>query len=271
VLSVGREQLARQVADLTTRLGEARRERDGLAVRVEALSVGREQPTRQMADLTRSDYKSVWNDLSGTVDDAKMVVIGSVDENAFLQTAQETLGELENTVGVRPSDIILEIGCGVGRVGASLAPRCAKWIGCDVSSKMIEYSTIRLNAHQNVSLIEISGFSLDGVKDATIDMVYCTVVFMHLDEWDRYNYVLEAKRVLRPGGRLYIDNFNLCTDGGWTVFETHRTHFAPGSRPAHISKSSTPQELETYLTRAGFKSVGLRERRDMIAAFGTKP
>jgi SAM-dependent methyltransferase len=251
------------VRGIYTRLGEARRERDGLAVRVEALSLAREQ-------LTRSDYKSVWNNLSGTVDDAKMVVIGSVDENAFLNTAQGTVGELENTVGVRPSDIILEIGCGVGRVGASLAPRCAKWIGCDVSSNMIEYSKIRLNAHQNISLIEISGFSLDGVNDTTIDMVYSTVVFMHLDEWDRYNYVVEAKRVLRPGGRLYVDNFNLCSDGGWSVFEAHR-HFPPGSRPVHISKSSTPQELETYLTRAGFKSVGLRERPGWIAAFGTKP
>jgi SAM-dependent methyltransferase len=219
----------------------------------------------------RSDYKSVWNDLSGTVDDAKMVVIGNVDENAFLNTAKETLGFLENTVGVMPSDVILEIGCGVGRVGASLAPRCSKWIGCDVSSNMIKYSKNRLQAHQNVSFIEISGFSLDGVEDATVDMVYCTVVFMHLDEWDRYNYIVEAKRVLRSGGRLYVDNFNLCSDGGWGVFETHRTQIPPRSRPAHISKSSTPQELETYLTRAGFKSVGLRERPGWIAAFGTKP
>jgi len=41
------------------------------------------------------------------------------------------------------------------------------------------------------------------------------VVFMHLESWDRYNYISEAFRALRPGGRIYVDNINLCSDGGW--------------------------------------------------------
>jgi len=218
----------------------------------------------------RSAYKSVWNSLGDTESRAKLHVIGSEREEDFAHTGAETRGVLEKTVGVRPGDTILEIGCGVGRVGQVLAPICRQWIGCDVSGNMIAHASRRLQAFPNVKLVEISGFDLKPIPDQSIDVVYCTVVFMHLDEWDRYNYVLEAHRVLRPGGRVYIDNFSLCSDEGWGVFETHRTLFPPDQRPSHISKSSTPQELETYLRRAGFSDVQGETHGQMVRYWGVK-
>jgi ubiquinone/menaquinone biosynthesis C-methylase UbiE len=219
----------------------------------------------------RSDYKPVWNSLSGTEAQAKLHVIGSEREEDFDATGEQTRQILESTVGIRPDDVMLEIGCGVGRVGRVLAPLCRQWIGCDVSSNMIEHTRRRLQAFPNVKLIEISGYDLQPVPDRSVDVVYCTVVFMHLDEWDRYTYVLEAKRVLKPGGRIYIDNFSLCNDEGWAVFETHRTAFPPAQRPAQISKSSTPQELETYLKRAGFEGVREISAHSLVGYSGVKP
>jgi SAM-dependent methyltransferase len=202
----------------------------------------------------RLDYKSVWNALSDSETQAKMHIIGTEREKAMHATAEATRKKLASTTGINKEDSILEIGCGIGRVGEVLAPLCAKWIGCDVSSNMLKYAAQRLARFENVALYEVSGHDLSPIPDAVVDLVYCTVVFMHLDEWDRYNYVLEARRVLRPGGRIFVDNFSLCTDEGWVIFEQHRS-FPPSDRPPHISKSSTPQELETYLYRAGFHDV----------------
>ena len=94
-------------------------------------------------------------------------------------------------------------------------------------------------------------------------------MFMHLESWDRYNYISKAFRALRPGGRIYADNINLCSDGGWKVFETHRA-FSPENRPPHMTQNSTPQEIETYLTRAGFADVRIRTDDDCIRASGIK-
>ena len=43
--------------------------------------------------------------------------------------------------------------------------------------------------------------TLEMIDGESVDVVYCTIVFMHLDEWDRYSYpIRDAFRVLRPGG-----------------------------------------------------------------------
>jgi len=217
----------------------------------------------------RSEYKKVWSALSTTPDQAKLHVIGVTDEDALRATGEETLRFLQQSVGIRQDDVVLEIGCGIGRVGKVVAPLCRKWIGCDVAANMLSLTATRLKDLPNVELKEISGYDLRGVEDSSVDVVYCTVVFMHLESWDRYNYILEAFRVLRANGRIYVDNINLCSEGGWKVFETHHA-MSPATRPPHMTQNSTPQELETYLTRAGFCDVRIHTDDDWIRASGVK-
>jgi ubiquinone/menaquinone biosynthesis C-methylase UbiE len=180
------------------------------------------------------------------------------------------LNVLNSTVGISPSDECLEIGCGVGRVGRGLAPKVRRWVGCDASSNMVAHCRQRLNDLSNVAVHEISGYDLKEIPSGAFDMVYCTVVFMHLEGWDRYSYVKEAYRVLRPGGRFFCDNTNLLTDDGWALFEQIRVGYEPKSRPPHAGKCSTPQELEAYLTRAGFTDVRTRTRHLWVDAWGRK-
>ena len=220
----------------------------------------------------RGDYKSVWTALSSTKEDAYMVVSGYTDEEKFHADAEDTLAILRETVGLRREETFLEIGCGVGRVGRVLAPFVKEWIGCDVSDNMLRIARRRLLGLANTRLQEVSGYDLQPIPDASVDAVYTTVVFMHLEEWDRYNYVLEAMRVLKPGGRFYCDNVDLASKAGWAVFEESRTRFKPQERPAQISKCSTQPELETFLKRAGFADVRVAGRLDFWAyAWGVKP
>ena len=85
----------------------------------------------------RSEYKKVWSALSTTEEQAKLHVIGVTEEAALQATGEETLRFLQNSVGIGKDDVVLEIGCGIGRVGKVVAPLCQKWIGCDVASNML--------------------------------------------------------------------------------------------------------------------------------------
>jgi len=199
-------------------------------------------------------YKQNWNALAATEESALLHVAGYADEAKLREATDITLEMLRITIGIQPDDTMLEIGCGVGRVGEHLAPLVRTWIGCDVADNMLKHAARRLAAHTNVQLVATNGYDLQAIPDASIDAVYCTVVFMHLEEWDRYAYVREAYRILRPGGRFFCDNANLESEEGWKLFQASAA-FPPDSRPQHLSRCSTVPEITTYLRRAGFQNV----------------
>jgi ubiquinone/menaquinone biosynthesis C-methylase UbiE len=223
------------------------------------------------ATRSRAEYQQVWDDVAEQEDNAKIAVAGYTDESQFERTATETVNTLRQTVGVGSDDVILEIGAGVGRVGVALAPVCKKWIAADVSANMLEHAKERLRDHENVETVVLNGWDLSPIPSESLDVVYSTVVFMHLDEWDRFAYVCEAMRVLRPGGRVYIDNYTITGDEGWRFFADHFENIHPLDRPANISKSSTPAELEAYLRRAGFVDVRQASADMFVWAWARKP
>jgi SAM-dependent methyltransferase len=223
------------------------------------------------AALSRSDYKATWHALSQRESDAKMFVASDVDEAAFATSADLTLATLDEFVGVRPDDVVLEIGCGVGRVGRVVAPRCREWIGTDISAHMLRHAAARLADLPNVRFVELPTVGLDGIPDASIDLVYCTVVFMHLYEWDRYRYVQEAVRVLRSGGRCYFDNIDISSSHGWKVFHDAAS-YPIDQRPPYLPMTSSAPELETYGRHAGLTNVTVRRWADAwVALTGAKP
>lgn len=203
----------------------------------------------------RSDYKATWDRITTTFDQARIAVAGEDGgENALVTSGRHTVDILERFIGINPSDVFLEIGCGVGRVGKVLSPRCLTWIGTDISRQMLRYAAERLKGLENVELIELSTVGLREVSANSVDAVYCSVVFMHLYEWDRYKYVQEGYRVLKPGGRCFFDNIDITSSHGWKVFMDGFSYDVE-KRPAHLSMASTGEELETYALRAGFKDV----------------
>lgn len=115
---------------------------------------------------------------------------------------------------------------------------------------MLTHARNRLN-FSNVRFIELKARDLKDVESDSLDVVYCTVVFMHLYEWDRFRYIEEARRVLRPGGRCYFDNIDITSSHGWKAFQDGLS-YRPEERPPFLAMSSSVDEFRTYGERAGF-------------------
>jgi SAM-dependent methyltransferase len=239
-------------------------------------TLGTVQIRRQDSVVARAAYGHVWNaaEVSGSVESARTSVAGTTDLQEYERSGEATAGDIVEQALVRPTDTVLEIGCGTGRIGVKLASRCGHWIGADVSINMLRHAREALRAAlgdtPNVSFLPLNGVDLAGIESATVDVAYCSGVFMHLDEWDRYRYVTEARRVLKPGGRVYFDNFNLRSNEGWRLFED-LYQMEPAARPPNISRSSTPEELRTYAERAAFEDIRVLTRGLWVTVVGRKP
>lgn len=126
------------------------------------------------------------------------------DEAAFWEGGSVATQALLAAVDARPvgpQDVVLDIGCGLGRLTRALADQAGRVIGLDVSSEMIERAR-RLNAHlDNVQFIHGDGESLSGIAEESIDICVSHVVFRHIpDPAIILGYVTDSARVLRPGG-----------------------------------------------------------------------
>ncbi|MCC6165309.1 MAG: class I SAM-dependent methyltransferase [Acidobacteria bacterium] len=221
-------------------------------------------------DIARSDYKRTWQHLSERETDAVMYVASTTDRDELQRAATYTRALLERHVGLRQNDVVLEIGCGVGRVGAEIAPSVREWIGTDIAPNMLAHAARRLAHLGNVRFVELHDVGLSEIPDNSIDVVYCTVVFMHLYEWDRYKYVAEAFRVLKPGGRLYCDNIDIASSRGWTLF-ADAASYPPKERPCFLPMLSSADEFRTFATHAGFTDFDVTRFDDAwVALVGRK-
>ncbi len=129
---------------------------------------------------------------------------GSPDLERFWAGGPEAVDLVLGQLGdppIAPTDTVLDLGCGIGRLTRALAARAGQVIGLDVSAEMLLQAHAFNPALHNVDWRLGDGTSLSGIDDAGIDAAFSLVVFQHIPDPEiTLGYVSELGRVLRPGG-----------------------------------------------------------------------
>jgi SAM-dependent methyltransferase len=101
-------------------------------------------------------------------------------------------------------DIVLEIGAGEGYGAALLSARAQRLIALDYDRATIAHLARRY-VGARLTPVQANLASLP-ITDRSVDVIVCLQVIEHV--WDHPQFVLECRRVLRPGGRVVISTPN---------------------------------------------------------------
>jgi 2-polyprenyl-6-hydroxyphenyl methylase/3-demethylubiquinone-9 3-methyltransferase len=148
----------------------------------------------------------------------------------------------------RAGERVLDLGCGAGRFMAALREAGADPVGVEIAGAALERA--RANAPgTDLRLLEPDG-SLP-LEHASVDLVWCSEVLEHAPE--PAHLLLEARRVLRPGGRLLLTvPFHGRVKGALLALLRFEAHFDP--RGQHL-RFFTRRSLAAMLDEAGFAGV----------------
>ena len=114
---------------------------------------------------------------------------------------------------VRPDDTVLDLAAGgcefINAVSAGTR------IAVDVNP------AVREAAADWVTTIVASADRLTGVPDASVDVVFASNFFEHVDRETILAVMTEGRRVLRPGGRFLVlqPNIRFCARDYWMFFD----------------------------------------------------
>jgi ubiquinone/menaquinone biosynthesis C-methylase UbiE len=128
------------------------------------------------------------------------------DSDVFAGDPERGKSELEALFGRLGADprggACVEVGCGPGRMTRHLTTRFDRVIALDVSPAMLAQA--RANAPEAEFRL-VSGDGLDGVDDATADVLVCYLVLQHLPRRELVaHFFAEFARVLKPTGQAFV-------------------------------------------------------------------
>ena len=222
-----------------------------------------------------TNYKAFWDDKASTTTGALIAVDGSASEETARLTGAYTAKQVTSALDLQPTDRVLELGCGVGRIGLEIAPKVLHWEGADISANMLEVARKRLASQNNVGFTELRRSQLIGLDDASFDKAYCVAVFIHMDKEDFFLYLQELARVLKPGGVLFFDTWNLASAVGWRRFmlevTQHRNADHSARKDVARNQFSTPEEVRAFLKGAGFETMLMMSDSPWVQAVALKP
>ena len=144
---------------------------------------------------------------------------------------------------------ILDLGCGDGVLTEKISAAGATVVAVDAAPEMVAYAASRSRSAANVTY-EVGSAGALSFLDSTFDTVVSSLTMHHLAAADQLPAVREMRRVLKPGGRLLIAEFQAPRGHGWRLL----------LGPTGLSSMAhAVPHIEAQVAEVGFSEIELGE------------
>ncbi|MFX1251427.1 MAG: class I SAM-dependent methyltransferase [Promethearchaeota archaeon] len=107
----------------------------------------------------------------------------------------------------RPGDIVLDLGCGYGRIIPHLTQKAGQVIGIDTSLNNLLLGRQMLHAISNCHLLNMDAVHL-AFPDQVFDLVACIQNGISAFHVDQHTLIRESIRVTKPGGKVLFSSYS---------------------------------------------------------------
>jgi ubiquinone/menaquinone biosynthesis C-methylase UbiE len=159
-----------------------------------------------------------------------------------------------NAASITAEDRVLDLGCGIGNILIALAERIAfshRPVGVDVSPDLVrigEHEIARAGMQNRIRL-QVAPATRLPFDDRSFDVVLTSHVLKHLDDEALLTSFREVVRVLRPGGRFLLWEFEKSARSALLFWSARLS----GLPPAFQLRTSA--EFSAALRLSGFHRV----------------
>lgn len=151
-----------------------------------------------------SSYPDLFARVASLAPDAASALYALGDDRLLGAATREVADWITDVLDTLQAATVLDLGCGSGRLTASLAASAGFVLGLDVAGSMLQAARRRLQRTQNAGLVAFDGADLACLADARFDLVVAADVFPYIR--DRGAMLREIARVLGPGGACLVLN-----------------------------------------------------------------
>lgn len=159
----------------------------------------------------------------------------------------QAIGEIEKQLlihyGLKPDHTVIDVGCGSGRLAKALVPylTSGRFLGTDVVQDLLDYA--RRDCPLSWEFVMVEDIRIPFADDCA-DFASFFSVFTHLLHQETYCYLLEARRVVRPGGRIVFSFLEF--PHHWTTFEKMYRNVLANEANVHLNMFIGRDAIEAW-------------------------